>query len=50
MAEMMKEHFCWPLHEDELIDMLYSDNLSDVPNDCEIGLRDNEVDCDILCN
>ena len=29
--------------------MLYFDNLSDVTNDCELGLSDNENGCDISC-
>ena len=35
--------FCQPLHADGIIEMLYSDSLSDVPNDDKLGLCDNDI-------
>ena len=50
MADIVKKHtLCRPLCLDEMIDTLYSHNLSDVPSNCELGLNDNGNECDISC-
>jgi hypothetical protein len=33
------------LRESEIIDIVYADNFSDIPSDCELGLSDLESDC-----
>jgi len=45
MAVQAKRRVCdRSLHDSEIIDILYADNFSDIPSDCELGPSDVESD------
>ena len=45
MAVQAKKRVCdRSLCDSEIIDIVYADNFSDIPSDCELGLSDVESD------
>ena len=45
MAGPAKRRVCdRSLRDSEIIDIVYADNFSDIPSDCELGLSDVEID------